>query len=418
MPLFSILFAFLSLSRALDLEAAVEKARSMTETLAQKWSLETQARESVDQAWGSLLPTLSFNVGRTTQDNSGNPLLGNYTQYGRFTVSQNLFAGTTEYFGMSAAKANVRVQEQKRLQSELTLVSEVASAYFGVLQAEQSVQNVQSSIDVVARRIQELRQRARIGRSRTGEVLSAQVQLSGLEAQLEASKNSLTTARETFARATGLPADTEIAKNLTRYLPPKTLPDLATWERGLGSRPDRRAAAETVGYSEALLSVAKGGHLPTLTLAGNYYVNRENALFAGGSFWDITLTLSVPLFAGGITQSKVRAAAETWKQALYTQASLERESVTSLRSAYTAVTSGKKRLVLLEEALSNAEANFREQTRDYGHGLVTNLEVLSASQALLDARQQRDQALTTLCKDWVTLRISAGQNPIEGRTEG
>jgi outer membrane protein TolC len=56
--------------------------------------------------------------------------------------------------------------------------------------------------------------------------------------------------------------------------------------------------------------------------------------------------------------------------------------------------------------------------RDYNNGLVTNLEVLSASQAHLDARQQRDLAVATLCNDWVQLRVSAGENPVGNRAAG
>ena len=75
--------------------------------------------------------------------------------------------------------------------------------------------------------------------------------------------------------------------------------------------------------------------------------------------------------------------------------------------------SGRKRLKHLEEALATAESNYRAQARDYANGLVTNLEVLSASQSLLDARQSRDLAMTTLCGSWISLKVAAGEFPFQ-----
>lgn len=393
-----------------SLKSAYFEALKKTEALPAQESKFLQAQELENQAFGALLPNVNFSVARLQQDNSAVPALTANTLIGKFTLTQPLFKSGAEYAGLAAVKAKVRSQDASREATKWSLYATVGKAFMSVLSSEKDVENLKVSQSLTTQRVTDLESRARIGRSRRGEVLSARAQLASLQAQLEAALASARSAREDFTVATGLDRDTPLDPAGPELELPQQMPDLNAYLYRMESRPELVALKEAAVASDESVWVSKAGHLPTLDLSGNYYLARDN-LSTSGLKWDVTLTLTVPLFAGGITQSKVRDALETQRQSELALAQSRRQADATLRTLHENVSSGLAQIRLLQEALTAAEFNYQEQQKDYRYGLVTNLDVLSALTTLQDTRRSLDKTKYSVLSQWIQLQALMGELP-------
>ena len=99
-------------------------------------------------------------------------------------------------------------------------------------------------------------------------------------------------------------------------------------------RPDLMAARAQVRAAQARVSIARGNALPSLVLGGNaqqtYFFDNN----PGGSGYTATITLQIPLFAGGSHIYNIKAAAAAAQAAAQQQRGLEQQVVYEVFRAY------------------------------------------------------------------------------------
>ncbi|KPK52399.1 MAG: hypothetical protein AMS22_09190 [Thiotrichales bacterium SG8_50] len=139
-------------------------------------------------------------------------------------------------------------------------------------------------------------------------------------------------AREVFAFLSGLAADTPLRDSETL---PAGVDPIENYLAGVDSRPDVRATRQRITAADENLTVARGGHLPSLDLNGNYYFDRPGYL--SDSNWDVQLALTIPIYAGGSVQSKVREATSQRTQAELAMSQVTRAAEQEIRALYQSV---------------------------------------------------------------------------------
>ncbi len=398
----------------LSLAEAYQAALQKNESIGIGQKRVDQASELVDQAWGSLLPSVSLIGTYQRQDNSAS---GSAVAGGRFTLpeqtnawfglTQPIFRGMAEYGGLAAVKADRRAAEAVLSAERLRLYAGVADAYFKVLAAEQDRRNLQTLVDLSSRRVKELKDRSRIGRSREGDVLAARAQATILNSQLEAAQSDINQTRDQFSLVTGLAPHTPLAPaDMANALPGKMEMLTAFLDR-VPERPDLRAQQERVTSAEERVVVARAGHFPSLDATANYYLRRAGVL--DDVKWDVGLRLTVPLFRGGSVSSQVSAALDLKKEQELLLAQTRRAAETEIRVAYERVRSGIAQILTMGEAAGLAEKNYKTQNRDYGLGLVTNLEVISAMDTFRETLRQLDSVRFQTLSAWAALQAAVGR---------
>src|SRR5690606_11711235 len=157
------------------------------------------------------------------------------------------------------------------------------------------------------------------------DVHEARAQYDSARANTILTRNALEDAYQALAEITGKPVASlkALPMDFKPELPAER--DVDGWiAAAIENNPALRAKELQVQAADAEVNVARAGHLPTLTLNGNYGKNSswgdstftsENPPFSstfptgsetrGPSFG---ITLTVPLFSGGATQSRVRQA--------------------------------------------------------------------------------------------------------------
>jgi outer membrane protein len=392
----------------LTLDDYFAAALKRSEVVATQQELIRQAEERYQQAGGALLPTVSGIGSYTWRDRAGidTPTTPASEPQARITATQPLFRGMREFAGLRQTRALRDAQSDDYQSARVQLYKDVAQNFFDVLTLEKDLSNLDEQISQNVQREKELQDRVRIGRSRTGEVLTVQSTISTLRAQEQQLRAQLSTAREAFAFLSGAPAATPLRDT-------ETLPtDVATLESYLariGERPDVRAARQRLSAANEGVDVARGAHLPSLDLNANRYLERRGTLSEVD--WDAQLVLTIPIYAGGGTQSRVRETLSQRDQSELAASQITRQSEQEIRSVYRSVTLDRAQLDALETATTAAKKNYEVQLRDYRLGLVTNLDVLQSLTTYQENQRALDRARYAAKLNFVKLEAAAVRRP-------
>ncbi len=398
-------------AEALTLDEYFAAALKRSEVVATQGELIRQAEEHYKQADAALYPTVNGVASYTRQDpvpagESSTSNSPNRQSLAKLTATQPLFRGFREFAALRQTQALLGAQNQDYLGARMQLFKDVTQNFYTVLSIEQDLKNLDEEINQNLDREKELNSRVRIGRSRIGEVLSVQSTISTLRAQVEQLQGQLGTAREAFAFLSGLAATTPLRDTEAM---PADLEPLDNYLARLELRPDVVASRQRLSAAQENTKVARGAHLPSLDLNANRYLERTGNL--KDSSWDVGIALTVPIYAGGLLQSRVSEAVSQRTQAELNASQVSRQAEQEIRSSYQSVVFDRSQLEALEKATDSARKNYEAQRRDYRLGLVTNLDVLQALTAFQQNQLALDRARYTTKLDYLKLQAAAVRRP-------
>ncbi|MCM2322134.1 MAG: TolC family protein [Oligoflexia bacterium] len=397
-----------------SLEDCFRAALARSEAVAIQDQAVSQSEERYRQAKGSVLPTVNAQASRTWQEHPstsvGSSIFPSVQPVLRLSASQPLFRGFREFAGIRAAEDQVAAQRELRRAAMTQLYLDVVRGFYSVLAVERDLKNIATQVELYGRRVRELRSRREIGRSRLSEELSTESAMSALKAQAEALSGELGSVREELSSVTGFDRDVALGDPQESSLAEGSVPHpLEEYLRGLPRRPDVRAEQNRLQAAQEAVAIARGAHLPTADLSGNYYFARSGSLKDVN--WDLQLGLNLPLYAGGTLQSRVREARSQLEQAELSYGRARRIAEQEIRALFEVVQADRKRIRALGEAVSLAERNYAAQSRDYRNGTVSNLEVLQALTAFQESRRALDRARFAAKQDFLRLEVASARRP-------
>jgi outer membrane protein len=123
---------------------------------------------------------------------------------------------------------------------------------------------------------------------------------------------------------------------------------------------------------------------------------------------NVGVQLSMPLFQGGATQSKLREAEANKDRAKEELENARRTVATQTRQAYLGVVSGIAQVKALQQALVSSESVLEASKLGQEVGVRTNLDVLNAQQQVYATRRDLYQAEYNYLVAQLRLKSSAG----------
>jgi outer membrane protein len=123
----------------------------------------------------------------------------------------------------------------------------------------------------------------------------------------------------------------------------------------------------------------------------------------------IGLTLSIPIFSGGLTQSRVREALALRDRAQQDLETQERNVAQAVRAAYLNVTSGISQVHALEQALVSTQSQLDSTILGRDVGVRTSVDVLNAQQQVFQTRRDLQQARYNYLVNTLRLKAATGQ---------
>ena len=401
---------------ALDLQTCFQLTAVRDDTLKINMEDIEIARAQLSQSIAALWPTFTVNNQQQFLHYRGsNPggftILGNstitgnrnYTSQSNVQMTYTIFNGFQNYNNIGASSAVIAARRETLARSYQTIYQDVAQAFYNVLQYEGDMIIQADLIDALRARVDDLKDRVTLGRSRPSELLQAQTDLANAKVTYESQRGSTNAAKETVAFYTGMPAADLVLKDTQKF---PTVAQLEAYLAQSGTRPDVLSELDTLRQQERLLSVAEGQLLPTITANGNFLASQDPA--SNNVDASMTLEASMPIFDGGLIAGQIHQNHEMVRQDRLNVENLRRTADQDTRTAYANFDASVAQVVVLREAATLAAKNFEAQVDDYRRGVVANLDVLTALQDYQTARVQLHNANMQARLDLINLHVAAG----------
>lgn len=265
---------------------------------------------------------------------------------------------------VEASAALTRAQQLEWQAARITLTANLVSAAILEGQLRQQLRAAEAAAEAAKQALrltERLRQAGQVAAqdeaSQLLAALAAQQQLPPLRQQLAQNRNLM-------RNLIGAPQDRELPVfELQDFRLPEALP-LSLPSQLLEQRPDVRAAEEQLHAAVAQIGAARAARLPQFAITGNAggaAAHLSQAFLASGRFFDLTATLTAPLFDGGAARHREQAAVAAAAQA---QAQYRATALAAVQNVADVL-----------RAIESADASFR-----------------LADQAALAARQAEDVA--------------------------
>src|SRR5260221_467598 len=158
----------------------------------------------------------------------------------------------------------------------------------------------------------------------------------------------------------------------------------------------------------------RAGHLPTLDLSGSYSRADNPPSAVPGILGPITntssigLTLSVPIYSGGLVQSRVREALANRERAVQDLENTQRGVAQSVRTNFLNVTNGIAQVRALEQAVASTQSQLDSTILRRDVGVRTSVDVLNAQQQVFQTRRDLQQARYNYLLSTLRLKAATG----------
>jgi outer membrane protein len=316
--------------------------------------------------------------------------------------SNNLNAGIglnwTLFDGLKMFATYNRLSEFSERQKLLTkvdietLVEQIITSYFNIVQQSQLLKATQGNIDIYNERLRITKAKFEIGSSSKLEYLQAKVDLNEQLSLQMKQQLALSSAKISLNQLLARPVETdfEASDSITVTYKP-TLDDLKTTVAK--NNFSLLAAQRNVNISSLTIREFQSQRMPQLNLTGNYVFSRsENAagfiLLNQNLGWNIGFTASWTLFDGFNVNRQIKNAKLDYESASLQLKDLKTQVDASLLIAFNNFSTSLQVLGLEEENLESAKENVTIAFERYRIGRSTQLELKEAQKSLQDAENR------------------------------
>lgn len=395
----------------LDLTQCYELAKKQSETLQISVEQIEQIEQQYKQTFASVMPNLSLNASQKWQEAGapGTPssFIATSNPQANLILTQPLFSGFREYAAMRGYKHEGKAAELQLKFADQQLFQNVASAFYQILSFEKNLTDTMDLLAMTEDRAKELRARERIGKSRVSEVLSVESQLASVKSQIEAVRSQIAVEREVLAFLIGQDASTVKLQDELTDLPPAQTEEAVLAKAS--SRSDVRSARETEQAQHEQIKIAWGAMYPQIGFVGDYYLYRYSLYRP--IHWDATFNASLPIFSGGGQVAAVRLAESQWRAADDNARLVFRQALSQIRTDFLSLQFATSEFSPLREAYEKARDSYKLELREYRLGIVDNLTVLQAMNAVQSAQVSLHQTGYQIKLDYLQLKVATEELP-------
>lgn len=300
----------------------------------------------------------------------------------------------SEQFGLSgwrsyqAGKQNVKAAELSLRDARDQVVSVVVQLYLQCIAASARIDAARIQVDTAQALYTQALDRKNAGVIPGIDVLRSQVELQSQQQRSIYYEGEFEKQKLTLARAIGLPLGQEF--RLTDTVPYQPMTAQGTLEDSLTiaykTRADLQATEALVRSAELLVGAAKATRYPSAVLNGDYGANGLALDQLHGSF-NLSAGMNLGLFEGGRRRAAIEENEAVLAQRRSTRDNLRGQIDNDVRTAFVDLRSSSRQVEVAGSNLDLARQEV-EQARDrFAAGVVNNVEVVQAQEALALANE-------------------------------
>lgn len=360
------------------------------------------AFEAIDEATAALLPQIDVVGSLTAATNSSQgESVDNRNAQGGINLSQAIWRHSA-WVSRTIAEKNAAQQDLVYNDALQNLIIRVSNAYFGVLNAEDTLTFAKANQEALRTQLNEATRRFQVGLIAETDQLEAQAAYDLSTAQVISAENSLINSYEEIRLLIGRPV-TDLARlDAKRFSPEKITRDRQTILKSAEvNNLSLQAAIVARDIAKDNITLAMTGHEPTLDLIGSLstgYTDYSPEVPAasmtdgnthGGS---IGVQLNLPLYHGGATSSQVSQAEQNYVAASEAMELAHRTVVSNTNNGYNNVSAYISSVIAYEQSVKSAESALAATRAGYEVGTRTMSDVLDATQSFYNAQQNLSAA--------------------------
>lgn len=317
------------------------------------------------------------------------------------------------------ADAQVTQAKEQFVLAEQELIVRTAQVYFDVQVAMQSVQVAEAQLKAITEQLTLAQRTYEVGTGTITDVHEAKAKQALNLAQRVTAQNDLTTKQAELEKIVGDYVDLP-PMQLTKSLPTLEATQLNEWLI-LAAQHNPQVRIQQAALTAASKEVSKSmaAHAPTLDIvanrAGNYSSGSLSSpadLSTRVNSHQTGLQLTIPLFAGGAMQSKVRESVALEQKAQEELTGAQRNANSQVRQAFSGVMNGQAQIEALEAAVAASQSSVESNKIGFKIGTRINPDVLNAEQQLYTAMRDLNKARADAVMQ--SLKLKAATGSLEG----
>jgi len=383
---------------ALSLAPSAASAETLAEAIAMAYAsnptLQAQRAQlrALDENWyqarAGYRPTLSVS-GRATWSETTipgtRPLVDVESNSGSAVLSltQPVYSGGRVASAVSAAEADSLSGREGLRRVEAQVLGQVIQSYVDVRRDQEALRIRQTNVAVLQRQLDESRARFEVGEITRTDVAQSEARLAAAVALLNSAQATLATSRASYEAVVGqAPGNLAPEPPIGSLLPASVE---QAWDLAESGSPVVRAAEYAEQASRARIAGARAEQMPTVALQGQLgYSGLASPLHTDAYSRALSgsAVVSVPIFSGGQTLSRIRAATERNTVDRLGVENARRTVRQTITQSWSALQAARSNIEATDKQVRAARIAAEGVVQEQRVGLRTTIDVLNAEQEL------------------------------------
>ena len=346
---------------------------------------------------------LSAGTARTSSGggDNGTHRTSNSYSYG-LTGTQLLFDGLKTVNDVNAAKENIKASQQSYKFTSTQVRLRLRAAFIALLRAQELIHVTEDIVKIRRENFELITLRYESGLEHKGALLTAEANLSEADFELAQAKRDIELAQRQLTKEMGRKefVPMVVKGDFTVVDTAKQRPNL---ELIADSNPSLRQITAQKNAAAFNIKSAYANFFPTLTGSAGANKNDSHWLPQGNQ-WNAGLSLSLPIFEGGLRTAQVSQAQELFNQLRENERSARDGVIVSLEQAWTALQDAIETVVVQNKQLIATEERSKIAEAEYATGFINydNWTIIEDNLVTAKTKYLNDQANALLAEaNWI-----------------
>lgn len=393
-----------TLAHGQSLSTALEASYDYNPELAAQRARVRALDEDVFTALGGWLPTVSLTGSisssvEDTQSDAGTSARGGTNQStGSLDVSYTVYNGGLREAELGQAREASGGGRADLMATEQRILANASIAYIDVLTSRRVLATLQNNVFTLQDFLENLEQLVNNGQRTAFDLADSRIQLGEALTNVAAQEQVVGQATARYRQLIGTPPG---ALEDFPILPELPATREAAIQEALTNNPLTLSAQADVQVGEEAVKAAEADRLPTVSLTGTvarddvYNAPDDSAIGTPGesTYGTVSLSVTVPIFQGGVEFSGIRKAKQTQNQQRMALVTVQERVRQEVMSAWSALKSSRSQLAASEDRLDAATFSYNALQRRLEQGEISLLDTLNI-------RERFFQAQTTQIRTW------------------
>ncbi|RKY35341.1 MAG: hypothetical protein DRP78_05555, partial [Candidatus Omnitrophota bacterium] len=356
---------------------------------------EAQAR--LQQAWSQVLPYISVNASYTRYEN--HPMFTYEDNRGySFSATQLLFSGGRVANTIDSAGKGLKATQEGSKELENKIIYSAKQSFYNIILAKEFVRIRKETLELAEENLSITKERCKKGETSHYDLLRSEVEVANIKPQLIKAENFLKVSYNFLKVLLGIDPAKGIEVNPIRNFMSESIkavsngvkggfnyvPEEIDLNREVNLALERRPALKEIALQEkaakAQVRATFAGYLPQVNLNFTDYANQKESFSVGrekyDDYWIAGITVSMPIFDGFLTHSKVKEAKARERKICILKDKLTDNVKIEVENTILDLKAAKSTVESQEENVARAKEAYQIIRQRYALGQASQLDLL------------------------------------------